>query len=60
MEGMYYVGVVCVINYGCVDYCIGACEASLACTTCHVYVDRNYQDLLPEAHEELVAVLLYN
>lgn len=24
----------------------GACEASLACTTCHVYVDPNYFDKL--------------
>lgn len=31
---------------------IGACEASLACTTCHVYVDGCYGDKLPEAHEE--------
>ncbi|XP_003391508.1 PREDICTED: adrenodoxin-like protein, mitochondrial [Amphimedon queenslandica] len=30
----------------------GACEASLACTTCHVYVENEYFDLLPEAHEE--------
>ena len=30
----------------------GACEASLACTTCHVYVDPEYMDTLPEAHEE--------
>ena len=34
----------------------GACEASLACTTCHCYVekgndDRDYFDLLPEATE---------
>ncbi|XP_018320089.1 adrenodoxin-like protein, mitochondrial [Agrilus planipennis] len=29
----------------------GACEASLACTTCHVYVHRNFQDKLPEASE---------
>ena len=26
----------------------GACEASLACSTCHVYVDERYVDLLPE------------
>ena len=30
----------------------GACEASLACTTCHVYVHENYGDKLPEASEE--------
>ncbi|XP_060525713.1 adrenodoxin-like protein 1, mitochondrial [Cylas formicarius] len=29
----------------------GACEASLACTTCHVYVKNNYQDKLPEPVE---------
>ena len=30
----------------------GACEASLACTTCHVYVDEKYLDKLPEADEK--------
>ncbi|CAL4115804.1 unnamed protein product [Meganyctiphanes norvegica] len=30
----------------------GACEASLACSTCHVYVDDEYFDMLPEALEE--------
>ncbi|ROT72935.1 putative adrenodoxin-like protein, mitochondrial isoform X1 [Penaeus vannamei] len=30
----------------------GACEASLACSTCHVYVDDNYTDLLPDPVEE--------
>ena len=31
----------------------GACEASLACTTCHCYVeDEHFFDLLPEASEE--------
>ncbi|XP_034933948.1 adrenodoxin-like protein 1, mitochondrial [Chelonus insularis] len=30
----------------------GACEASLACTTCHVYVDHNYTDKLPTATDE--------
>ncbi|XP_014242153.1 adrenodoxin-like protein, mitochondrial [Cimex lectularius] len=30
----------------------GACEASLACTTCHVYVDRAYCDKLPCAEEK--------
>eukprot|EP00037_Helgoeca_nana_P030159 m.370190 g.370190 ORF g.370190 m.370190 type:complete len:194 (+) comp28126_c0_seq30:49-630(+) len=29
----------------------GACEASLACSTCHVYVDEPYFDLLPESEE---------
>lgn len=29
----------------------GACEASLACTTCHVYV-KNHSELLPEATEK--------
>ena len=28
---------------------IGACEASLACSTCHVYVDHKYTDKLPAA-----------
>ena len=31
---------------------IGACEASLACTTCHVYVNDDNFDQLPEATEE--------
>merc|ERR1712001_729923 len=32
----------------------GACEASLACTTCHCYVDSSEEhwDLLPEAEEK--------
>ena len=30
----------------------GACEASLACSTCHVYVDEKYFDKLDEPKEE--------
>lgn len=30
----------------------GACEASLACTTCHVYVHFDYTDKLPLAEEK--------
>lgn len=30
----------------------GACEASLACTTCHVYVNLDYVDKLPTAEEK--------
>ncbi|KAL5292209.1 FDX1L family protein [Megaselia abdita] len=30
----------------------GACEASLACTTCHVYVSDKFLDKLPEAEEK--------
>ena len=30
----------------------GACEASLACSTCHVYVEGDYFKKLPEACEE--------
>ena len=30
----------------------GACEASLACSTCHVYVHEDYVDTLPEPLEE--------
>ncbi|KAI5613609.1 ferredoxin-2, mitochondrial precursor [Silurus asotus] len=29
----------------------GACEASLACSTCHVYVNYEYYDKLPEPEE---------
>ena len=31
---------------------LGACEASLACTTCHVYVAEGYMDKLTESTEE--------
>lgn len=30
----------------------GACEASLACTTCHVYVKDDYLPILPESTEK--------
>ncbi|AIL12453.1 2Fe-2S ferredoxin [Candidatus Paracaedimonas acanthamoebae] len=30
----------------------GACEGSLACSTCHVIVDPEWYDALPEAQEE--------
>lgn len=30
----------------------GACEASLACCTCHVYVDEAYYDRIPEPTED--------
>ncbi len=30
----------------------GACEGSLACSTCHVIVDSEWYDLLPEASED--------
>lgn len=30
----------------------GACEGSLACSTCHVIVDEKWYDALPEASEE--------
>lgn len=30
----------------------GACEASLACTTCHVYVNEEFLDKLPESTEK--------
>jgi len=35
----------------------GACEASLACSTCHVYVQDKYYDLLPspvEAEDDML------
>ena len=30
----------------------GACEASLACSTCHVYVKEDFLDRLPEPKDE--------
>ncbi|CAH8618671.1 unnamed protein product [Heterobilharzia americana] len=30
----------------------GACEASLACSTCHVYIDQKFYNQLPPASEE--------
>ena len=30
----------------------GACEGSLACSTCHVIVDKEYYNILKEASEE--------
>ncbi len=30
----------------------GACEGSLACSTCHVIVTPEWYDLLPDAHED--------
>lgn len=30
----------------------GACEGSLACSTCHVIVDQKYYDMLSEASED--------
>lgn len=30
----------------------GACEGSLACSTCHVIVDESWYDRLPEASED--------
>jgi 2Fe-2S ferredoxin len=30
----------------------GACEGSLACSTCHVIVDADWYDLLPDATED--------
>ncbi|XP_059848293.1 ferredoxin-2, mitochondrial isoform X2 [Hypanus sabinus] len=32
----------------------GACEASLACSTCHVYVDEEHFDKLPEPVERIL------
>lgn len=30
----------------------GACEGALACSTCHVIIDREFFDLLPDPSEE--------
>jgi len=30
----------------------GACEGSLACSTCHVVVDKDWYDKLPDARED--------
>ncbi|CAH8595734.1 unnamed protein product [Dicrocoelium dendriticum] len=40
----------------------GACEASLACSTCHVYVESPYFDLLPapvEAEEDMLDMAVF-
>ena len=29
----------------------GACEASLACSTCHVYVEEDYFDKIPDTED---------
>jgi len=29
----------------------GACEASIACSTCHVYIKEEFYDKLPEPEE---------
>ena len=31
---------------------LGACEGSLACSTCHLIVDPNYYNRLPEPSDE--------
>mmetsp|Transcript_14963 Transcript_14963/g.32122 ORF Transcript_14963/g.32122 Transcript_14963/m.32122 type:complete len:210 (+) Transcript_14963:221-850(+) len=35
----------------------GACEGSLACSTCHVYVEQEYFEKLPEACEDEIDML---
>jgi ferredoxin len=30
----------------------GACEGSLACSTCHGIIDKNFYDILPEPKED--------
>lgn len=35
----------------------GACEGSLACSTCHVIVDKKYYDMLPEPQDEELDML---
>lgn len=49
---MYSTIQVVLMNLLCCDLSLGACEASLACTTCHVYVHPDYYDTLPEPLEE--------
>ena len=38
----------------------GACEASLACSTCHVYVQQDFCDKLPEPDERSAAKLRHS
>lgn len=51
---------VCVLqqcNDVIVFFLVGACEASLACTTCHVYVEDDWLDTFPpptETEEDLL------
>ena len=50
-----FVGLMCFIthlSYYFVSLFVGACEASLACSTCHVYVKEDYFDQLPEPDEK--------
>ncbi|XP_025026811.1 ferredoxin-2, mitochondrial isoform X3 [Python bivittatus] len=35
----------------------GACEASLACSTCHVYVSQDFVDKLPTPDEQFLKLL---
>lgn len=37
----------------------GACEASLACCTCHVYVDEKFFDEIPHPNEEEEDMLVH-
>ena len=49
---MYVCINILIINCFCSN--VGACEASLACSTCHVYVEQKYFDILPEAEDGYV------
>lgn len=40
----------------CYFHLLGACEASLACSTCHVYVNENYMDKIEDPKEEWVDI----
>jgi hypothetical protein len=50
----------CMSCSDCVLHFQGACEASLACSTCHVYVKEAYLDKLPDPKEEYVSCHIGN
>lgn len=38
--------------FDCIDRLTGACEGSVACSTCHVILPEEYYDLLPEPEDD--------
>ena len=40
------------LTYGSLSDCSGACEGSVACSTCHVILPEEYYNLLPEPEDD--------